>query len=173
MEQKNGEIYSATESYVKYYTETGYAKKKEKEKFWRKFWKILGWTLAILALVGTLYISTIGYQQANGPLNDQCNQPIGSQQSHKKNWGSDPESDSSEFSRIWPMTGQHQTKTKIHRQFSPKHQIQTGSDSNSELGSNKVTTRPTSRQLMTPTMTLSRPTSWQPMNPNNPIGIFI
>ena len=90
MEQKNGEIYSATESYVKYYTETGYAKKKEKEKFWRKFWKILGWTLAILALVGTLYISTIGYQQANGPLNDQCNQPIGSQQSHKKNWGSDP-----------------------------------------------------------------------------------
>ena len=177
MEQKNGEIYSATESYVKYYTETGYEKKKENKKFWKKMWKILGWTMAILALVGTLYISTIGHQQANGPLNVHCNQPIGSQQAYKKIWGSDPkadpESDSSEFSRIWPTTGQQRTKSKIHRQFSPKHQIQMGSNSNSELGSNKVTIRPTSRQLMTFTLMVSRPTSRRPMNSNNPKGIFI
>ena len=62
MEQKNGETYSTTESYVKYYTETEYEKKKENEKFWSRFWKILGWTLTILALMGTLYISTIGCQ---------------------------------------------------------------------------------------------------------------
>ena len=126
-EQKNGETHSTTKSYVKYYTETGYARKKENKKFWKKFWKILGWTVAILALVGTLYISTFRYQQTNGPLNNICDQPTGSQQ-FKKKFGSDPKLD--------PKSG----SPKV----SLKQQIQT------EIGSSKVTNRSTSRQSMTP-----------------------
>ena len=156
VEQKNGEKHFTSESYVKYYTETGYARKKENKKFWKKFWNLLRWMLATLALVGILYIPIFGYQQAGDPLYTDCNQSIGSQQFHKS-----PGSD---------------TKLKINWDSptgSSKRQTQTGSDTCSELGSNKVTNRSTSQQPMTLATTMSRPTSRQPMNPNNHSKILI
>ena len=135
---------------MKYYTETEYAKKKENKKFWKKFWNLLGWMLTTLALVGTLYILILGYQQNGNPLYTDCNHSISSQKFHKN-----PRSDTDQ-EIIWnSSTG------------SSERQIRTDLDSCSESESNKVTNSSTDRQPMIIAPTMSRPTSWQSMNPDS------
>ena len=132
VEQENGDKHVTSESYVKYYTETEYAKKRENKKFWKKFWNLLKWMLTTLALVGTLYISILGYQHAGDPLYANYNQSINDKQI-KRN----PRSDTDQKVK-WDSST-----------CSSKIQTQSNLVSRPELGPNKATNRPTGRQPMT------------------------
>ena len=156
IEQENGDKHVTAESYVKYYTETEYAKKRENKKFWKKFWNLLRWMLTTLALVGTLYIPILGYQHAGNPLYTNYNQSIDSKPIQKNPWSD--------------------TDQKVNwdsSTCSSKKQTQTNLVSHSELGPNKVTNRSTDRQPITFASTMFRPTSWQSMNQDNHSKIFL
>ena len=135
IEQENGDKHVTAESYVKYYTETEYAKKRENKKFWKKFWNLLKWMLTTLALVGTLYISILGYQHAGNPLYANYNQSINDKQI-KRN----PRSNTDQKVK-WDSST---CSSKIQTQNNLVNLV-----SRPDLGHNKATDRPTGRQTMT------------------------
>jgi hypothetical protein len=78
--------------------------------------------------------------------------------SDDEKWGSDLKSDSSELRRIGLATNQQKARTTIRRQFSPRHPVQTESESDSESKSDKAVIRPTNWQSINPTTMAARPT---------------